>query len=36
MADAHPGIDGGQAQGFFLDLDGLGHDEQFLAGRAGL
>ena len=39
MADANPGIDGGQAQGFFLDLDGLGHGGNpwgnlWLAGRA--
>ena len=30
MADPHPGVDGGHAQGFFLDLDGLGHGHPWL------
>jgi hypothetical protein len=25
VANAHTRVDGGHAQGFFLDLDGLGH-----------
>ena len=35
MADPHAGIDGGKAEGFFLDLDGLGHATS-LTGPAGL
>ena len=35
MADADACVDGGQAQGFFLDLDGFGHDgNSWLAGQA--
>ena len=39
MADTHPRVDGWHAQGFFLDLDGLGHDAvlgsiSWLAGLA--
>jgi len=39
MPDAHAGVDGGHPQGFFLDLDGLGHGAvlggySWLAGRA--